>query len=331
MNKRELVIEVTRGGFVESRHQVIAVICDAKGKRHSQWGSVDQQVFPRSTAKPLQALPLMLSGAAQDLNLSPQQLAMACASHNGEAQHSALVTTWLGQLGMGSEQLECGSHWPLYQPATVALAQSGEQACAVHNNCSGKHCGFLSFAHHQGIDPKGYTHHQHPVQLAVNDAMGRMMDLKIDDHPMGIDGCSIPTYALPLPNLAMAFARFGTGEQLPDDWQHACHSLYQAMVNEPFYVAGSKRHCTKVMQAYGGQVACKTGAEGVFGAAIPSLGLGIALKALDGNSRAAEVALNALLDHLHIKPTETQFERHLALYNCNEIHVSDVQLGSEAF
>jgi L-asparaginase II len=230
---------------------------------------------------------------------------------------------------MSFEQLECGSHWPLYQPATVALAQSGEQACAVHNNCSGKHCGFLSFAHHQGINPKGYTHHQHPVQLAVNDAMGRMMDLKIDDHPMGIDGCSIPTYALPLPNLAMAFARFGTGEQLPDDWQHACHSLYQAMVNEPFYVAGSKRHCTKVMQAYGGQVACKTGAEGVFGAAIPSLGLGIALKALDGNSRAAEVALNALLDHLHIKPTETHFERHLALYNCNEIHVSDVQLASD--
>ena len=330
MNKRELIIEVTRGGFVESRHQVIAVICDAKGKRHSQWGNVDQQVFPRSTAKPLQALPLMLSGAAQELNLSQQQLAMACSSHNGEAQHSALVTTWLGQLGMSFEQLECGSHWPLYQPATVALAQSGEQACAVHNNCSGKHCGFLSFAHHQGINPKGYTHHQHPVQLAVNDAMGRMMDLKIDDHPMGIDGCSIPTYALPLPNLAMAFARFGTGEQLPDDWQHACHSLYQAMVNEPFYVAGSKRHCTKVMQAYGGQVACKTGAEGVFGAAIPSLGLGIALKALDGNSRAAEVALNALLDHLHIKPTETQFERHLALYNCNEIHVSDVQLASDA-
>jgi L-asparaginase II len=329
MNKRKLIIEVTRGSFVESRHQVIAVICDAKGKRHSQWGNVDQQVFPRSTAKPLQALPLMLSGAAQELNLSQQQLAMACSSHNGEAQHSALVTTWLGQLGMSFEQLECGSHWPLYQPATVALAQSGEQACAVHNNCSGKHCGFLSFAHHQGINPKGYTHHQHPVQLAVNDAMGRMMDLKIDDHPMGIDGCSIPTYALPLPNLAMAFARFGTGEQLPDDWQHACHSLYQAMVNEPFYVAGSKRHCTKVMQAYGGQVACKTGAEGVFGAAIPSLGLGIALKALDGNSRAAEVALNALLDHLHIKPTETQFERHLALYNCNEIHVSDVQLASD--
>jgi L-asparaginase II len=328
MNKRKLIIEVTRGSFVESRHQVIAVICDAKGKRHSQWGNVDQQVFPRSTAKPLQALPLMLSGAAQELNLSQQQLAMACSSHNGEAQHSALVTTWLGQLGMSFEQLECGSHWPLYQPATVALAQSGEQACAVHNNCSGKHCGFLSFAHHQGINPKGYTHHQHPVQLAVNDAMGRMMDLKIDDHPMGIDGCSIPTYALPLPNLAMAFARFGTGEQLPDDWQHACHSLYQAMVNEPFYVAGSKRHCTKV-QAYGGQVACKTGAEGVFGAAIPSLGLGIALKALDGNSRAAEVALNALLDHLHIKPTETQFERHLALYNCNEIHVSDVQLASD--
>ena len=328
MNKRELVIEVTRGRFVESRHQVIAVVCDTKGKRHSQWGNVDQQVFPRSTAKPLQALPLMLSGAAQDLNLTQRQLAMSCSSHNGETQHSDVITAWLDQLGMGSEQLECGSHWPLYQPATVALAQSGDQACAVHNNCSGKHCGFLSFAHHQGIDSKGYIDHQHPVQLAVNDAIGRMMDLKIANYPMGIDGCSIPTYALPLPNLAMAFARFGSGEELPDGWQKACHSLYHAMVNEPFYVAGSKRHCTKVMQAYGGQVACKTGAEGVYGAAIPSLGLGIALKALDGTTRAAEVALNVLLDYLQIKPTEPQFEQHLELHNCNKIHVSDVQLTS---
>ena len=328
MNKRELVIEVTRGRFVESRHQVIAVICDTKGKRHSQWGDVDQQVFPRSTAKPLQALPLMLSGAAQDLNLSQRQLAMACSSHNGEAQHSNVITAWLDQLGMGSEQLECGSHWPLYQPATVALAQSGDQACAVHNNCSGKHCGFLSFAHHQGIDPQGYIDHQHPVQLAVNDAMGRMMDLKIANHPMGIDGCSIPTYALPLPNLAMAFARFGSGEQLPDGWQHACHTLYQAMVSEPFYVAGTKRHCTQVMQAFGGQVACKTGAEGVFAAAIPSLGLGIALKALDGANRAAEVALNAVLNHLHLAPTDAQFEPHLDLYNRNQMHVSKVQLAT---
>ena len=327
MNKRELVIEVTRGDFVESRHQVIAIISDAKGKRHTQWGDADQLVFPRSTAKPLQALPLMLSGAAQDLKLSQQQLAMSCSSHNGEAAHSALVSHWLEQLGMSSAQLECGSHWPLYQPAAIALSQSGVQACSVHNNCSGKHCGFLSFAHHQGIDPKGYIDHQHPVQQAVNDAMGRMMDLKITDHPMGIDGCSIPTYALPLINLAMAFARFGTGEQLPDDWQKACHSLYQAMVTEPFYVAGSERHCTKVMQAFGGQVACKTGAEGVFGAAIPHLGLGIALKALDGNSRAAEVALNVLLDHLNLQPTEAVFEQHSKLHNCNKLHVSSVQLA----
>jgi len=327
MNKRALVIDVTRGEFIESRHQVIAVISDATGKRHSQWGDVDQQVFPRSAAKPLQALPLMLSGAAQDLNLSQQQVAMACSSHNGEAQHSHLVTNWLDQLGMTSEQLECGSHWPLYQPATVALAQSGEEACAVHNNCSGKHCGFLSFAHHQGIEPKGYIDHQHPVQLAVNDAMGRMMDLKVADFPMGIDGCSIPTYALPLPRLAMAFARFGTGEQLPNDWQKACQSLYQAMINEPFYVAGSERHCTHVMQAYGGQVACKTGAEGVFAAAIPSLGLGIALKALDGTTRAAEVALNVLLDRLHLKPKDPQFKQYLELHNRNKIHVSNVQVA----
>lgn len=324
MNNEALVIEVTRGGFVENSHQVIAVICDSKGNRHSTWGNGDQWVFPRSTAKPLQALPLILSGAAQDLNLTQTEIAMACSSHNGETQHTQVVSSWLSKLGMDEHTLECGGDWPLYRPATVALADAGQTGCALHNNCSGKHCGFLSFARHQGIDTKGYVHHQHPVQLAVNDAMNRMMDLNVTDYPRGVDGCSIPTYALPLSNLAMAFARFATGDGLPSDWQKACQTLYQAMASEPFYVAGSTRHCTHVMQAYGGQVVCKTGAQGVFGAAIPSLGLGIALKAVDGTTHAAEVALNALIRYLGIHPTDTNFEQNIKLYNRNKINVSTV-------
>ncbi len=320
-----LIVKVTRGDYLESQHQVVAVITDSHGKRVQQWGKVDQLVFPRSTAKPLQAMPLVLSGAVDSLKLNQRQLAMACASHNGEAEHTQVVSNWLTQLGMHESDLECGAHWPV-EDATIKLARKGNDACQIHNNCSGKHCGFLSLAHHRGIAHQHYVQPDHAVQQEVNSTMGRIMDINVFDHPMGIDGCSIPTYALPLPNLAMGFARFGSGEQLPDGWDKAAKQLYDAMVTEPFFVAGTDRHCTRVMQAFGDQVACKTGAEGVFGAAIPSLGYGIAIKAIDGNARAAEVALNHLLSELHMQPVDTSFTQHHNLYNRNNILVGKISI-----
>ena len=317
-------VKVTRGDYIESRHQVVAVVTDSHGKRVQQWGDVDQLVFPRSTAKPLQAMPLVLSGAAEQLQLNQKQLAMACSSHNGEAAHTQVVTDWLQQIGMAESDLECGSHWPEL-PATIKLARQGGEACQIHNNCSGKHCGFLSLAYQRGFDPKGYIKFDHAVQQEVNTTMSRIMDVNVFDHPMGIDGCSIPTYALPLPNLAMGFARFGSGEQLPEGWAAAARILFNAMVAEPFYVAGTDRHCTRVMQAYGNQVACKTGAEGVFGAAIPSLGYGVAIKALDGNARAAEIALNYVLDSLAIKPVDSSFTIQRDLYNRNGLLVGQIK------
>lgn len=320
-----IVVKVSRGDYIESRHQVVALVTDSHGKRVHQWGDVDQLVFPRSTAKPLQAMPLVLSGAAESLQLNQKQLAMACSSHNGEQEHTQVVTEWLQQIGMAEADLECGSHWPEL-PATIKLARAGGNACQIHNNCSGKHCGFLSLAYQRGIAPKGYVKFDHAVQQEVNTTMGRIMDVNVFDHPMGIDGCSIPTYALPLPNLAMGFARFGSGECLPEGWDSAAKVLYDAMVAEPFYVAGTDRHCTRVMQAYGDQVACKTGAEGVFGAAIPSLGYGVAIKALDGNARAAEIALNHVLDSLNIKPVDDSFSVARALFNRNGILVGQLTI-----
>ena len=320
-----IVVKVTRGDYIESRHQVVAVVTDSHGKRVQQWGNVDQLVFPRSTAKPLQAMPLVLSGAAEQLQLNQKQLAMACSSHNGEHQHTQVVEGWLEQLGMNESNLECGTHWPEL-PATIKLARAGGDACQIHNNCSGKHCGFLSLAHARGFNPKGYIKPDHAVQQEVNITMGRIMDVNVFDHPMGIDGCSIPTYALPLPNLAMGFARFGSGEQLPEGWGAAAKVLFDAMVAEPFYVAGTDRHCTRVMQAYGNQVACKTGAEGVFGAAIPSIGYGVAIKALDGNARAAEIALNHVLASLGLTPVDDGFTQHQDLFNRNGMLVGQLTI-----
>ncbi len=321
-------IEVTRGGYVESLHQIIAVVTDSQGKHVRKWGQVEQLVFPRSTAKPLQAMPLVLSGAAESLALNQRQLAMACSSHNGEHEHAQVVEDWLQQLHLKHTDLECGKHWPMYEPATLKLATSGQQACSMHNNCSGKHCGFLSLAMHRGVAHQGYVHADHAIQQEVNQTMGQIMGINVFDHPMGIDGCSIPTYALPLTALAMGFARFGSGDQLPEGWAGAAKTLYQAMVSEPFYVAGSQRHCTRVMQAYGDQVACKTGAEGVFGAAVPSLGYGIAIKALDGNTRAADVALNYILNAIGLIPVDDSFKQHLDLYNRNNTLVGQVRLAA---
>ena len=326
MMKPSLIVEVTRGDYVESEHQVIAVVSDSQGRQVDRWGDIDRLVFPRSTAKPLQAMALVLSGAADAWQLNQQQLALACASHNAEPAHVQTVADWLTQINLTSNDLECGTHWPGHQPTALQLAKDAEDACALHNNCSGKHCGFLSLASYRGYPTQGYIQPDHSVQQEVNKAMGVMMDLDVFAHPMGIDGCSIPTYALPLKALAMAFARFGSGDHLPEGWDMAAKSLYNAMVNEPFYVAGKDRHCTRVMQAFAGQVACKTGAEGVFGASIPSLGYGIAIKALDGNARAAEVALNHIIQDLGIQPQDHSFTVSNLLKNCNHIDVSRVQV-----
>ncbi len=199
VTNKPLIAEVTRGNYAESEHHVVAVVTDSQGLRVKQWGDVDRLVFPRSTAKPLQAMPLVTSGAAQHLQLTQQQLALACASHNGELLHTQAVSQWLQHIDMDDTHLACGIQWPGYEPALIALAHTGENACQIHNNCSGKHCGFLSLAKYHGYPVKGYIHAEHPVQQEVNKALGALMDVDVFAHPMGIDGCSIPTYAIPTP------------------------------------------------------------------------------------------------------------------------------------
>ncbi|GGE95539.1 asparaginase [Stappia taiwanensis] len=293
-----VLVEVLRGETVESRHRGTLAVVDADGALVAGIGGVAAPVFPRSAVKALQALPLVESGAADALDLSPAELALACASHNGEQVHVNAARVMLMKAGLDESALECGSHWPKRMQDVAHLHQIDESPCPLHNNCSGKHAGFLGLARTLGVPTQGYVEPDHPVQQEVRAALEEISGVSLTHAARGTDGCSIPTYAMPLDALALAFARFGTGAGLSPLRAEAAERLYDACVEAPFMVAGTERFCTDVMELFGGRVFVKTGAEGVFAAALPELGFGVALKCEDGGTRASQVMMAAVLEAL---------------------------------
>lgn len=282
--------EVWRGPILESVHQGHAVICDDTGEIVEAWGDPTRVVLPRSSAKMIQALPLLESGAADARKLNSAQLALACASHQGAAIHTQRVGDWLKDLGLGDKDFRCGPHMPYSREAEVELIRAGESPCQIHNNCSGKHAGFLTLnAHLNG--GSDYVEPDHPVQRACLDAFERVTQETSPGY--GIDGCSAPNFASTLHGMGRAMAHFAAApEDSPEE------RLHRAMREHPELVAGEGRACTELMRAMDGRVALKTGAEGFFIAILPHRKLGIALKAADGATRAAECAIAALLVRL---------------------------------
>ncbi len=293
-----VLVEVTRGNLVESRHRGAVAVVDADGATLLALGDVTAPVFPRSAVKALQALVLVESGGAERFGLGDEELALACASHGGEPGHVATVERMLRAAGLDASALACGAHWPLHQPSAQALARAGGTASALHNNCSGKHAGFLCAACAMAADPRAYASPEHPVQRAVKAALENLTGAAIPDECRATDGCSVPTWAIPLAGLARAFARFATGRGLAAGRAAAARRLRAACAAKPWFVAGSGRFCTELMGHFGERVFVKTGAEGVFCGALPELGLGMAVKCDDGHGRAAEVVTAALVARL---------------------------------
>lgn len=325
-----VVVEVTRGGRVESMHRASAVVLDSAGKTLFSIGDVDVPVFPRSAVKSIQALPLVESGAADAFGFGDRELALACASHSGEPEHTALAEAMLAAAGKGEDTLECGSHWPSGHDAMIALARAGRNPSQLHNNCSGKHAGFICTACHLGIDPKGYINYDHAIQGMVRDALTDLMGEHLGVDNCGTDGCSIPTYAVPLKALAGGFAKMVTGEGLEPERAKAAARLVNACMAEPFYVAGIKRTCTRLMETRPGRIFAKTGAEGVFCAALPQQGIAIAVKCDDGTKRAVDATVTALLAQF-LDDTDDVREKLRAqagwtLKNCNRIEVGTVRV-----
>jgi len=294
-----VLVEITRGPLVESVHRGAIAIVDADGGIVFALGDIDAPVYPRSSLKPVQALPLIESGAADAFGLGPEQIALACASHSGEPMHTARVAAWLERIGLGEADLACGPHPVRYEPVWRDMVRRGEAPTRIHNNCSGKHTGFLTLARHWGIATQGYERHDHPVQQAVARALGELSGID-RELPWGVDGCTAPNFALPLSGFARALARFARPDDLAEPRARAMLRIVEAMIAHPELVAGTGRACTILMRAAQGRVAVKTGAEGVYAAIVPERGWGIAVKIDDGAGRAAETAMAAILDSLQL-------------------------------
>ncbi len=278
MKSHPILVEARRGGLVESRHRVHVVCADTAGAIVAAWGDKAFPVFPRSAVKPIQALPLLESGAAAAFGLGGEEIALASASHSAEPMHVERVRAWLGRIGLSEADLECGA--PAGTPG------------ALHNNCSGKHAGFLTVARHLGLPTRGYVAHDHPVQRLVSAALADLT--AIGDAPWATDGCSIPTFRFPLAALAVAMARTAAPAA---DRESAARTVVAAMLAHPALVAGTGRFDTVFMTA-SHLIATKAGAEGVHAAIVPARGWGIVVKAEDGAGRAAEAAMAAVLDRL---------------------------------
>jgi L-asparaginase II len=290
-----VLVEVTRGTVVESRHRGTAVVVDAAGTIVRAWGDVDRPVYPRSANKPLQALALVETGAAAHWNVDDAEVALACASHFGEPRHTEAVARWLGRVGLSAQDLECGAHAP-YDPATAeAMLRAGQAPSALHNNCSGKHTGFLVTAAHCAEPTRGYVGHDHPVQRRVSATLAALCGVPLAALPWGVDGCGIPTLAMPLAALARGIAQVADPSRLAPARAAAAHRIAGAMAAHPLMIGGANSFASRVTAAMTGVVIAKSGAEGVYTAMLPRLGLGVALKIDDGAPRAAEAALVAVL------------------------------------
>ncbi|HRK41444.1 MAG TPA: asparaginase [Gemmobacter sp.] len=319
------MVELWRGGMLESTHLGHAVICDGSGQIVEAWGNPGRVIFPRSSCKMLQALPLVESGAADAAGLTGAQLALSCASHQGAALHVNAVRDWLGALGLGEADLRCGSHEPYDKTERNRLIKTDDSPCQFHNNCSGKHAGMLTYTRHIGAGPD-YVDPAHPLQRAILEAFEATTG---EVSPgFGIDGCSAPNFACTVEGLARAMAFFAAAPADGTARERAAHRLTRAMASFPEFVAGEGRACTILMREMGGRVAIKTGAEAVFIAIIPEKQLGIALKIEDGNSRASEAVIAALLQRCGVLSPEAAARYTCAPQrNCRGLVTGHVQLA----
>ena len=300
IHNESLTVEVIRGDLVESRHWGAAVVVDARGHILHAWGNIDCHIYPRSAIKPLQALPLIETGAAEKFGVSDAEVALACASHSGELVHTSAVGKWLERIGLGADDLECGRHLPYDEKRAHEPIRAGQAYSNLNSNCSGKHTGFLTTAIHMGEPTKGYIGQEHPVQMHLVGVLSEMSGVDLSSTERGIDGCGIPVIGMPLSAMALGFARMADPSGLERQRATAAEQIVGAMMNHPYNVAGANRFDTIAMQAAPGRFAVKTGAEAVHGGIIPDLGLGIALKIDDGAKRASDVAMAAILLHLGV-------------------------------
>lgn len=298
MNTNPVLAEVIRNNIVESCHRGSAIVVDTQGKVVFSIGDIERSIYPRSALKPLQAIPVIETGAAEKFDLSAQEISLACASHNSEAMHVDTVNKWLARLGLDNQCLECGAEYPLYKKSANALIAAGEPPTKSHHNCSGKHSAMLTLAKHLLPDVTGYSQHSHVVQQVWMQTLSEMIGEDVSKMHWERDGCGLPAIYMPMKKLAHAFAMFAAPNNQPGARGLAMQKIIESIAAHPEMIAGSERCCSDVIAATQGKVIVKTGAEAAYAGVVPALGLGFALKIDDGATRGSEVALGALLQKM---------------------------------
>ncbi|MFD2612905.1 asparaginase [Paenibacillus gansuensis] len=286
LNCSEPMIHVSRGPLTESVHRGFIAVTDTEGNVLYQLGDPDYITFARSAAKLLQALPVIESGAVDRYGLNEREISLLSASHSGEAEHVDTVHSILRKIGAAEDELQCGPHFPLNRDAASLIRERGGKPGRVHNNCSGKHSGMLAWSHHLGEATEHYMSPDHPVQQAMLGAVADMAGLAPSGVVLGTDGCGVPVFGMPLRRLAQAYARLGRPDGLPDERAAACRRVTAAVARHPFYLAGTDRFDTRLIEVSQGRILGKFGAEGVFALSVPDRGWGLALKVEDGAERA---------------------------------------------
>ena len=307
------LVAFTRGADVESTHLGTVAVVDADGRTIASAGDPDRPTFMRSSAKPFQAMAFIETGAAEALGVTPAELAVIAASHSGEPRHIEAIHGLLARAGLTDAVLQNGVHAPLHAPTRSALERSGEAPSPVHHNCSGKHCGMVCACVHQGWDLRTYIRPDHPLQRRIRTLVADVTGVPANAIGIGIDGCGVPTFRLPLCSFAYAFAGLAEPERLPTKHRQAAELVRTAMAANPGMVAGEGRFDTRLIEATGGRVLSKGGAEACQGVALLDRGLGIAVKIEDGGARAVAVAVLEILRQLGaIDHAETERLRDLA-------------------
>ena len=299
------VAALRRGGLVESVHRGRYAVVDPNGEGLDVLGDTEGYAYARSSAKPLQALPLVFSGAADTFGFTNEEIAVACASHNGEPRHLAAVRSILRRVGLSEADLQNGFHPPMYAPSADRLLKTGEGPRAIHGNCSGKHAGMLAVCVHAGWDPAGYRDPDGPLQRLILRTVATVCGVEPGDVKLAGDGCGVPVFALPLEGLALGFARLAAGgaEGFPDDLSEALRRVRDAIREHPYMVAGTGRLDTKLME--GTNLIAKSGAEAVFAAASTTEPFwGMALKVSDGAGRALAPAVVGALARQGVRVPE---------------------------
>jgi L-asparaginase II len=297
MENTQSVVEVVRGVVVESRHRVHVAVVDASGARRASSGDPELVTFVRSAAKPFQAIPLVEDGAVDRFGLSTEELALCCGSHAGEPVHVGAAESVLRKIGLDADSLACGPHPPFHSGTRRDLAERGLEPGRLHNNCSGKHAGMMALARVHGWDPRGYERLDHPVQERILGELTRWVGLPAEAIALGVDGCGVVCFAMPLDRLALGYARLAAAAR---QGEGAGARVVAAMTAHPEMVAGRGRLCTDLMRQTEGRIFAKVGAEGVYCLGVPGAELGVAIKVEDGSSRAVAPAVLGVLRKLDL-------------------------------